>query len=292
MSQIALFWADGGGTETPPGHWLRIASEVSVSRGMPTLERARLLALLGLGVADAAIMCWDAKYHYNHWRPVTAIRAGSTDGNVGTIEDATFLPFIGTPPFPAYTSGHSTFSGTSSRIMARILGTDYVSFTSTSDGLANVTRSYARLSAAADEAGQSRIYGGIHFQYDNRDGLSSGRALGDLVVDGYLRRRGDLNGDGCVDDDDLAILTSQMGVAGVSRADLNGDGIVNWKDRAMFSSFKDYAACVTTRSTSGGASAAGGEDTEDLDEDEDDDEDGQSEDEDGQSEDEDEGFFN
>ena len=233
MSQIALFWADGAGTETPPGHWLRIASDLCVSRGVPTLDRSRLLALLGLGVADAAILSWDAKYYYHHWRPITAIRSGSIDGNPSTIDETTFLPYIGTPPFPAYTSGHSTFSGTSSRILGRIFG-DGTPFATTSNGLANVTRSYPSLSSAAAEAGQSRIYGGIHFQYDNQVGLSSGIALGDLVVDGYLRLRGDLNNDGCVDDADLAILRSQIGSTGPSRADLNGDGIVNGRDRAAF----------------------------------------------------------
>ncbi|KAL3809262.1 hypothetical protein ACHAXA_002248 [Cyclostephanos tholiformis] len=262
MSQIAIFWADGAGTETPPGHWLRIASEVSTARGMPPLERARLLALVGLGVADAAIVSWDAKYAYHHWRPITAIRAGSADTNDATVEDPNFLPLIGTPPFPGYTSGHSTFSAASARILGRVFG-DSVSFSTNSNVMTNVARSFASFSAAAAEAGQSRIYGGIHFQYDNRDGLSSGKALGDIVVDGFLRLIGDLNNDGCVDDADLAILASQIGQTN-SRADLNKDGIVDNKDRVIFKNYLS-SSCTTASASTGGGDPEQGQDDQDQD---------------------------
>ena len=89
---------------------MRIASDVVEARGLSTLDRARLFALLGMGVANAAIVSWDAKYGINHWHPITGIRKGSTDGNPDTVEDATRSPLINTPPFPSYTSGHSTSS--------------------------------------------------------------------------------------------------------------------------------------------------------------------------------------
>ena len=243
QSQIALFWADSAGTETPPGHWLRIAAEVATALGLPTIERARLLALVGLGVADAAIVAWDAKYSYNHWRPVTAIRAASTDGNAGSVEDQTWSPLIGTPPFPAYTSGHSTFSATAATIIARVLGSDNTAFTTTSQGLPDVTRSFSSFSAAAAEAGQSRIYGGIHFQYDNQQALDNGAELGNLVIDGFLRRIGDLNNDGCINQSDLNILLTKMGMED-SLADLNKDGFVDSKDQAILKKKMRTGNCV------------------------------------------------
>jgi hypothetical protein len=238
-----LFWADNAGTETPPGHWLRIAAEVATALGLPTIERARLLALVGLGVADAAIVSWDAKYSYNHWRPVTAIRAASTEGNPGTVEDQTWSPLIGTPPFPSYTSGHSTFSAAAATIIARVLGSDNIAFTTTSQGLPDVTRSFSSFSAAAAEAGQSRIYGGIHFQYDNQHALDNGAELGNLVVDGFLRRIGDLNNDGCINQSDLDILLTKMGIEG-SLADLNKDGIVDLKDQDILAKKMGNGNCV------------------------------------------------
>ena len=187
QSEIALFWADNAGTETPPGHWLRIASEIAEQRELPTVERARLFALLGMGVADAAIVAWDSKYAFHNWRPVTGIREAASDGNPDTVEDPTWLSFIPTPPFPSYTSGHSTFSSASAKVLARVLRSDEIAFSTTSQGLVGVTRSFARFSDAAAEAGQSRIYGGIHWQYDNQAGLESGAALGAYVFENFLR---------------------------------------------------------------------------------------------------------
>ena len=232
QEQVAFFWADGPGTETPPGHWLRIASDVMVARGLSTLDRARLFALLGMGVADAAIVSWDAKYGLNHWRPITGIREASTDGNPDTVEDVTWSPLINTPPFPAYTSGHSTFSATAATILKRLLG-DNNSFSTTSQGLPNVTRSYASFSSAAAEAGMSRIYGGIHWQYDNVVALNSGDQLGNLVVDGFLNRIGDLNGDDCVNQVDADMLLAKFGTND-SAADLNQDGVVDAIDAGKF----------------------------------------------------------
>ena len=181
QTQIALFWADGPGTATPPGHWHVIAQGLSQERQLGLLDNARLFALLAIAGADAAIVSWDHKYHYSNWRPVTGIQHADTDGNPATTVDPSWLPLIATPPVPSYTSGHSTFSSASARLLALFFGTDQISFSTTSDGLPGVTRSFTRLSAAAEEAGQSRIYGGIHWQFDNQVGLASGRALGEFV---------------------------------------------------------------------------------------------------------------
>jgi len=188
QTQIALFWADGSGTVTPPGHWNVIAQGLAAQYQLSLSERARLFALLNIATADAAIVSWDAKYAYGNWRPVTGIQHAGEDGNPDTRPDPTWLPLLSTPPFPSYSSGHSTFSAASSRVLADFFGTDAVSFSTTSDSLPGVTRNFTSFSQAAAEAGQSRIYGGIHWQYDNQAGLATGRELGDLVFFTQLSR--------------------------------------------------------------------------------------------------------
>jgi succinate dehydrogenase hydrophobic anchor subunit len=190
QSEIAHFWADGAGTETPPGHWNHIAADVAAARGNTLEENARLFALINIAMADAAICAWDAKYAYNFWRPVTAIRNGGSDGNDATDPDPNWSSFIATPPFPDYVSGHSAFSGAASRVLALFYGTDDVAFTTGSDFLPGVLRSFPSFSAAADEAGVSRIYGGIHFRSASAVGLSAGRSIGDYVFERFLTPKG------------------------------------------------------------------------------------------------------
>jgi len=192
QTEVARFWADGGGTETPPGHWMTIARGVSSERALTVEDNARLFALLGLAVADSAILCWDSKYTFNYWRPITAIREGDSDGNPATAADPAWTPLIATPPFPEYTSGHSSFSRSSATILTRFFGTDAIPFATVSDGLPGVTRQYPGFSAAADEAGISRIYGGIHFQSANIAGQMSGHALAVFLNDNYLTPLHDL----------------------------------------------------------------------------------------------------
>jgi hypothetical protein len=187
QSQIAQFWDDGPGTTTPPGHWQLIAQIVAAERGNTLAENARLFALLGIAVADAAISSWDSKYHWNHWRPYTGIALADTDGNPATQVQEGWSSFINTPPFPTYTSGHSTFSGASSRILALFFDTDEVAFSTPSDSLPGVVRSFDSFSEAGEEAGQSRIYGGIHWQYDNQEALKAGRALAEHAFFNFLR---------------------------------------------------------------------------------------------------------
>jgi hypothetical protein len=182
QTQIALFWADGAGTATPPGHWNEIAQQLAIDQGNNLVENARMFALLNVALADAGIASWDAKYAYHCLRPVTAIRNAAGDGNDLTEADVAWTPLIGTPPFPSYVSGHSTFSAAAATVLAGFFGTDDLTFTTTSEGLPGVTRSFTSLSQAAEEAGRSRIYGGIHFEFDNADGLALGRAVGQYVL--------------------------------------------------------------------------------------------------------------
>lgn len=186
QTNIARFWADGAGTSTPPGHWNRIAADVGTARNNTLHQNARMFALLNFGVADSAIACWDMKYLYEYWRPVTGIREGDNDGNPDTVGDANWSSLIVNPPFPAYTSGHSTFSGSSAVILARFFGTDAISFSSNAEGFAVPDRNFNSFSQAALEAMDSRLYGGIHWRFDNEVGLVMGRDIGGYVYDNYL----------------------------------------------------------------------------------------------------------
>ena len=185
QTAIAKFWANGAGTFTPPGHWNQIAEETATLTGQSLEDSARLFALLNIALADAAISCWDAKYEYNLWRPVTAIRQADTDNNPNTTADPQWLPLVTTPPFPEYMSGHSTFSGAADAVMSSIFGSDF-GFADRGDRSVNSLRTYQNFSEAADESGISRLYGGIHFMSANLDGLSAGRNVGNYVVQNFL----------------------------------------------------------------------------------------------------------
>ncbi len=189
QTQVALFWGYGPATATPPGHWNQIAQAAAMTRPMSLVEHARLFALLNLALADAAIVSWDCKYEYGLWRPITAIALADQDGNPLTQPDPTWTPLLPTPPFPEYTSGHSTFSGAAAAVLADVFGTDHVPFTVGSDDLPGVRRHYRGFAEAAWESGMSRIYGGIHFMSANLLGLSSGYRTGRHVVEHELRRR-------------------------------------------------------------------------------------------------------
>ncbi|WFU21156.1 Ig-like domain-containing protein [Bradyrhizobium sp. CB1717] len=183
QTQIARFWADGLGSFTPSGHWNAIATEAAQAEGLSLSDSARMLAMLNIGLADAGIAAWDAKYFYGSWRPITAIRRADEDGNPETTADPTWQPLLLTPAFPEYISGHSTYSATAATILSGVFG-DYA-FSTTSIGLPGVTRSFDSFDDAAAEAGQSRIYGGIHFQFANIAGQATGRLIGDWVLDAF-----------------------------------------------------------------------------------------------------------
>src|SRR5436309_6684374 len=178
QTQIALFWADGAGTETPPGHWNSIAQTIADMRGNTLEQNARLFALLNIAMADAAICAWDAKYTFHFWRPVTAINYVEPELN--------WMSFIVTPPFPDYVSGHSTFSGAAATVLAVFYGMDDLPFSLVSDCLHRVYVSFPTCLDAAEEAAVSRIYGGIHFRSASEDGLHAGISIAEWTVTHYL----------------------------------------------------------------------------------------------------------
>jgi hypothetical protein len=182
QTEIALFWADGAGTETPPGHWNSIAQTIATAQSNTLEENARLFALLNMATADAAICAWDAKYTFHFWRPVTAIAFVEPELN--------WMSFIVTPPFPDYVSGHSTFSGAAAAVLALFYGTEDLPFTIGSDFLPGVYRSFPTCLDAAQEAAVSRLYGGIHFRSANEDGLQAGISIGEWTDIHYLQLKG------------------------------------------------------------------------------------------------------
>lgn len=190
QTQIAHFWSDSpGATASPPGKWNLIAQTLSERQHNTLAENARLFALLNLALADAGIVCWNTKYTYEFWRPVDAIHLADADGNPDTSADPNWSPLLTTPPFPEYMSGHSTFSGAAARILSLFVGTDDIPFATAAgfEVLPGVTRSFPRISAAAQEAGISRVYGGIHFGFSNREGLACGARIADYVFAHYAR---------------------------------------------------------------------------------------------------------
>jgi hypothetical protein len=173
---IALFWADGGGTLTPPGHWVSILGQILAQEGLALDVAAEAYAKVGLAVADAFISCWEIKFAYNLQRPITYIRDPT-----GPINDPAWNSFIGTPPFAEFSSGHSTQSGAVAHVLVDLLGD--VPFTDhTHDGAGLAARSFTTFAEAADEAAVSRLYGGIHFRSAIERGLEQGRCIGETIL--------------------------------------------------------------------------------------------------------------
>jgi membrane-associated phospholipid phosphatase len=149
------------------------------------LENARVLALLDLAMADAGIACWEAKYHYVFWRPVTAIPLADTDGNPATSADPSWAPLFATPAHPEYPSGHSTVSGAAAVVLASFFG-EKKHFTMDNDLLIGVTRSFQSFTQALDEVKNARIFAGIHFRSACDDGQATGIQVANWVLDNAL----------------------------------------------------------------------------------------------------------
>jgi hypothetical protein len=181
----ANFWQAGN----PPDYWDQVATSLAAQRHFSLGRTARLLALVNLGLADAIIGCWDAKYNYSSWRPITAIQLGDTDANDATNPDASWTPLITTPPFPEYPSAHSCASGAAARILSQTFGEES-SFEVVSNVMPGATRKFTSFSAALAEVVNARIYGGIHFRTACVDGTALGFAVGDYVLAHALRPTG------------------------------------------------------------------------------------------------------
>ena len=170
QTEIARFWADDAMLSmTPPGHWIAIAMQVMDRDASPLDVKAEVLARLGIAMADGFIGCWQAKYDFNAIRPLTYIRQ---------MIDPKWDALLNTPPFPEYPSGHSVQSAAAATVLTAYFGDDYgfEDASRSDDGLP--PRSFPSFWAAADEAGLSRLYGGIHFRAAIDQGQLQGRCIG------------------------------------------------------------------------------------------------------------------
>jgi hypothetical protein len=183
---IARFWSDFSYTSMPPGHWHLIAENIARDKQNSLAQNARLFALISMAQADGAIACWEVKFQYNFWRPVTAIQRADEDNNPLTEADPNWAQLLPSPPFPSYTSGHSTFSKASAQVLTHFYGTDAITFSTTGDATPGVVRTFRSLAACADEVGMSRVYGGFHYMFDNEAGKLCGQQIGDYISANYL----------------------------------------------------------------------------------------------------------
>lgn len=178
QTSAALVWAATNGGAT----WQNTALELAKSEGMSTIEAARMLALLAIANADSLISVWDSKYHYDFWRPVTAIRAGDMDGNALTIGDAAWTSRLGNPAYPSHSSGLSAVGGSASAVLAAFFGdaTNYCINSSAGQ------RCFTSFAAGGQDGADSRIYGGIHFRFETEAGLRQGRSIADHAMNNVL----------------------------------------------------------------------------------------------------------
>ena len=178
---IARFWSDFSYTTSPAGHWNDIARALSLQRKLGIAESARLFALLDVTLADTCIAIWNTKYHYNYWRPVTAMQRADEDGNPATEAEKAWQPLLSTPPHPEYVSGHSGISGAAAEILSLYFGKDSVSFEVDSDTVKDIKRHFTSFEACAQEVARSRVYGGIHFSSAGREGLVLGKRIAERI---------------------------------------------------------------------------------------------------------------
>jgi PAP2 superfamily len=244
QTETAFFWAnDKNGTYKPPGHMISYCLEVSEQQKLNLQQNARLFALTSLAMADGVISCWDAKYDTDRdlWRPIDAIRRADEDNNPKTKKDAGWTPLApSTPAFPSYTSGHAMFGATHAAILRQFFGRDWMKHTVTSDdGVPGQVRTFYNFTAPALENGRSRIYLGIHYQFDCDVAYVQGTKIGNLIYREALRptNPADANSDGALDWKDWVSFQIAY-VSGLQNADLDRDGKATpidwWLFVAMF----------------------------------------------------------
>ena len=186
QTDLARFWI-----ATAAQNWNPVARQVSIAQGRTLLQNARAFALLNLAGADAFIAAWDAKFAYNQWRPVTAIRAADTDGNASTAADPAWTPLLATPPFPDYIAGHTTYAGAAQAVLERVFGEDPDAvITLTSPTAPGVVETYATFRDIADSVVNARVWGGIHWRTSSVQGRVVGEELGRYVVGHFPGRDG------------------------------------------------------------------------------------------------------
>jgi hypothetical protein len=182
QTEAARFWIITG-----PQSWDSIARELAGAPGRSLVQNARFFALAEMAGADAYIAVFDAKYAFNFWRPITAIRNGDIDGNDATTRDAAWEPLIDTPLHPEYPCAHCITSAAVRVVLESEFGTGPVSLSMTSSAIPGVTHKWTSIEEWANEVSMARIYGGIHYRNSTVVGKDMGRKIGDLAVKNYLK---------------------------------------------------------------------------------------------------------
>ena len=186
---VARLWAN---VNTPTNFllvWNNVARSVSVARDLTTVEKARLFALINIALHDALQTTFTAKFQHGLWRPVTAIRRADEDGNANTSPDPSWSSLIPAPPYPSYAGNMAAIGTSQATILALFFGRDDISYQHTWAGAGGATRSYAGFSAMANEQERARVYGGIHFTFDNVAGQSVGRNVANYIFSNVMRPR-------------------------------------------------------------------------------------------------------
>lgn len=189
QTQVARLWAN---VNTPTNFllvWNNVARTVSLDRELTTVEKARLFALTNIALHDALQTTFTAKFQHGIWRPATAIRRADEDGNANTTADPSWSSLIPAPPYPSYAGNMAAIGTSQSTILALFFGRDDISFQHTWAGAGGATRSYAGFSAMANEQERARVYGGIHFTFDNVAGQSVGRNVANYIYTNTMRPR-------------------------------------------------------------------------------------------------------
>jgi hypothetical protein len=196
QTAAAIFWQDSG-----PAIWNRIYRDLAASEDLDVVESARLYAMANLAAADGAIGCWNDKWHWSFWRPITAIREAASDGNPATVADPTWVPLFDptvpvsgpplvTPGFPDHPAGHTCISSATVHALQAFFGTDKIAFTAISNKCSPApcpSRSFDRLSVALKEIIDARVWGGIHFRTADVQGSVLGKKVAHYLEKHYFR---------------------------------------------------------------------------------------------------------
>jgi hypothetical protein len=182
QTEIARFWQLTGAATYNP-----VIRQLSAATGLDILDNARLFALFSMATADASIAIFDAKYAYNFWRPVTAIRNADLDGNNATERDPTWEPFIATPMHPEYPCAHCNSQSSAASVLEAFFGDAVPTFTMTSTTAPGVTRRFSKLSDYVAEVVNARVYDGVHYRTSGEAGAAMGRKIGQYTVNNHLK---------------------------------------------------------------------------------------------------------
>jgi membrane-associated phospholipid phosphatase len=182
-ANVALYYAASSPTQV----FNQAAGQVAQQQGRSLSENARALALINMAMSDSLVASFFNKYHFNFWRPETAIHAGDTDGNPKTVGDPSWAPFVVTPCFPSYPSNHGSAGNAAAAVLRRLYGEDGHSITLTNPAVPTITLQYSSFEQITDDISDARVYGGIHFRTDQIAGQHLGKAVGKTVYRRNLR---------------------------------------------------------------------------------------------------------